>query len=95
MQTLFTLSGERLFGKGGVQSAWSPSGALLAVCGSNGAARVFDRAGSQVAELQLDARAACLAVDWDHSGEVRSWAGRGGRGARAGARARVAQSRTP
>ena len=91
MQTLFSLSGERLFGKGPVQSAWSPSGALLAVCGSNGAARVFDRSGSQVAELQLDARAACLAVDWDHSGEVRGWGAR--RDTRA--RTRVSQPRIP
>lgn len=71
MRSLFVLGGERQYGKGAVQSSWNASGALLAACGSNGAARVFDRVGTQVAEFQLDARSPCTSIEWDASGEVR------------------------
>lgn len=36
-----------------------------------GVARIYDRNGSQVAEVQLESRAQCLCLDWDCSGEVR------------------------
>jgi hypothetical protein len=71
MRSLFVLGGERQYGKGSVQASWNASGALLAACGSNGSARVFDRVGTQVAEFQLDARSPCTSIEWDASGEVR------------------------
>jgi WD repeat-containing protein 19 len=32
---------------------------------------VYDRSGSLVVEVQLESRAQCICLDWDHSGEVR------------------------
>ncbi len=73
LRVLFTVAG----GKGTrVQAAWNAAGTLLAVCGANGLARVFDRAGAQVAEAQLDARAHCTRLDWDKDGEVRAGSAR-------------------
>jgi hypothetical protein len=50
--------------------AWSPSGALLATGAASGAVRVFDRHGAELRELQLESRAAVLALSWDRDGEA-------------------------
>ena len=71
MRALFVIGGEKQYGKGRPQFCWNPSGALLAVAGSSGFVRVFDRSGAQTTEFQLESRAACMAIEWDSTGEVR------------------------
>ena len=71
MRALFVIGGEKQYGKGRPQFSWNPSGALLAVAGSSGFVRVFDRSGAQTTEFQLESRAACMAIEWDSTGEVR------------------------
>ena len=60
--------------KGGatrVVAAWNGSGTLLCCVGATGLASVYDRAGTQTAQVQLDSKAQCTRLDWDKDGEVR------------------------
>jgi hypothetical protein len=61
-----------------VCAAWNASGTLLCCVGATGLACVYDRAGAQTAQVQLDSRAQCTRLEWDKDGEVRGGGGRGG-----------------
>lgn len=70
LRPLFILPDRIHGGKGKVSIAWNIQASLLATSGINGIVRVFDRHGIEVAELQLESKAPCIALDWDKDGEA-------------------------
>ena len=69
LKPLFILT-ERHHGRGRVAVAWNRQATLLATSGASGIVNVFDRHGALAAELQLESRAPCLALEWDKDGEA-------------------------
>ena len=59
-----------------VCAAWNASGTLLCCVGATGLASLYDRSGTQTAQVQLESRAQCTRLDWDRDGEVRGFMAR-------------------
>ena len=69
MRKLFTVTHDTN-GKGPVQFAWNKGGNLLAICGLNRQLCLFDRQGKPVDQKSLNHPGACVALDWDCTGET-------------------------